>query len=626
MDNGTDLLIRKKATETEPSSEAVTVHLEAETTPEAELDYPSGTLTGLVANASYDITVDGKTNTVAADASGTVDLEPYYGKTVSIIKKGNGTTITDSAAQNVTVKEKPSAPDRESFTTEINGDEMTVKNVPADHEYSTDGGKKWTQGEGKDITVDSETEVLIRKKATEEEPPSESVTVKAGATPTTAPTGVPTTAPTGVPTAAPTGGPTSTPTGEPTSTPTGQPTFIPTGEPTFTPTGEPTTAPTGEPTSAPTGEPASTPEAVRETTPKAEINYVAGKLIGLTPYAKYGITVAGKTEMVTADALGAIGLEPYYGKTISIIKKGDGTATTDSDAQTLRIAAKKTAPLESMFGTQINDDANIVISNIKSDMEYSLDDGKTWKIGTGKNLVVPIGSKVMIRVKAKVWEPVSSPVIINTLLKVPDVEAVSRTIIDINTDKTMDVEGSSFSKIRMKAIGKGSSVKLKWKKVKNASGYIVYGSRCGKKMKKLKTIKGASKNTYIQKKLKKGKFYKYIVVAYKAAKGKQAVLTISKSAHVTTTKKTKYGNPKSVKVKRKLKIKKGKKKRIKASYVMPKKKKMKIHIAKFRYESSNPKVATVSSKGKVKGKKKGTATIFVIAQNGVYKTVKVTVK
>ena len=59
---------------------------------------------------------------------------------------------------------------------------------------------------------------------------------------------------------------------------------------------------------------------------------------------------------------------------------------------------------------------------------------------------------------------------------------------------------------------------------------------------------------------------------------------------------------------------------------MSKKKKMKIHIAKFRYESSNPKVATVSSKGKVKGKKKGTATIFVIAQNGVYKTVKVTVK
>jgi len=51
-----------------------------------------------------------------------------------------------------------------------------------------------------------------------------------------------------------------------------------------------------------------------------------------------------------------------------------------------------------------------------------------------------------------------------------------------------------------------------------------------------------------------------------------------------------------------------------------------VHIAKFRYESSNKKVATVNKKGKIKGISKGKATIYVYAQNGFYKTIKVTVK
>ena len=53
----------------------------------------------------------------------------------------------------------------------------------------------------------------------------------------------------------------------------------------------------------------------------------------------------------------------------------------------------------------------------------------------------------------------------------------------------------------------------------------------------------------------------------------------------------------------------------------------KTHMAKFRFESSDPKVATVTKKGKVKGIKKGKSCyIYIYAQNGVYKQVKVTVK
>ena len=46
----------------------------------------------------------------------------------------------------------------------------------------------------------------------------------------------------------------------------------------------------------------------------------------------------------------------------------------------------------------------------------------------------------------------------------------------------------------------------------------------------------------------------------------------------------------------------------------------------IKYESSNTSVAIVSSKGVITAKKKGTCTVYVYAQNGVYKKVNVTVK
>ena len=53
--------------------------------------------------------------------------------------------------------------------------------------------------------------------------------------------------------------------------------------------------------------------------------------------------------------------------------------------------------------------------------------------------------------------------------------------------------------------------------------------------------------------------------------------------------------------------------------------KLKNH-RKISYETSNAKVAVVSGKGKITAKAKGTCTIFVYAQNGVYAKVTVKVK
>ncbi|MDE6435637.1 MAG: Ig-like domain-containing protein, partial [Lachnospiraceae bacterium] len=188
-----------------------------------------------------------------------------------------------------------------------------------------------------------------------------------------------------------------------------------------------------------------------------------------------------------------------------------------------------------------------------------------------------------------------------------------------------DIKGSTFQKLQA-AVSKttAKSVKLTWKKVKGADGYQVYAAKCGK-ANKLKLVNDTKKgSTYTQKKLKKGTAYKYVVRAYKVIDGKKITIAASKSIHAFTD-GGKYGNTKSVKVnKSKVSLKKGKTYKLKASEVKAKKA-LKKH-RKICYESSNEKVATVTSKGVIRAKAKGTCTIYVYSQNGKQKKIKVTVK
>lgn len=105
---------------------------------------------------------------------------------------------------------------------------------------------------------------------------------------------------------------------------------------------------------------------------------------------------------------------------------------------------------------------------------------------------------------------------------------------------------------------------------------------------------------------------------------KNRALSVSKSVHEKTN-GGKKGNPVGLKVKQnKMTVKVKKTKQIKASVIS--KKKYSVHIAKVRYESSNEKIASVNTKGKVKGLKKGSCTIYVFAQNGICKKVAIKVK
>lgn len=197
------------------------------------------------------------------------------------------------------------------------------------------------------------------------------------------------------------------------------------------------------------------------------------------------------------------------------------------------------------------------------------------------------------------------------------VAAVEKAIITAKNDK--DQKGSTFSLLQAKGVPKSkTSIKLTWKKVKGAKKYIIYGNKCGKKNKyeKIKVVTGKS---FTQKDLKRGTYYKYLVVA---VRGNKALAT-SKTIHVAT-KGGKVGNNTGVKLSRtKLSLKTKKSRTIKATL---KNGSLKVNIhRKTAWESSNISVAKVS-KGKITAVGKGTCYVYAYAQNGVFAKVKVTVK
>ena len=208
-------------------------------------------------------------------------------------------------------------------------------------------------------------------------------------------------------------------------------------------------------------------------------------------------------------------------------------------------------------------------------------------------------------------------------VKVPDEPTINKT--------------TGFRRLRARSVKQTkTSVTLQWNIIKDADGYFVYGNRCNTgtksyKYRKLVTITGGDISTWTQKDLKKGTYYKYVVKAYRLVNGKKVVTDTSISVHAVTG-GGKYGNAKAVSVTQignkknvsKITLKMGKTAQIKAKEVKKDKK-----IARHRklcYESSNTKVATVTPDGLIRATGKGTCTIWVYAQNGVYKVLKITVK
>ena len=230
-----------------------------------------------------------------------------------------------------------------------------------------------------------------------------------------------------------------------------------------------------------------------------------------------------------------------------------------------------------------------------------------------------------------------------TFTNVTEKHTISAVFVKKNAQKPDDnknnvtdqskLNGNQVSKLKLPILlakGKGGKqqITLSWLKVKDADGYEAYWSYCdgGKNYKKFAAVKNG-KLTVIQKKLKNSEKYKYFVVAYKMVDGKKVYIAKSNYLHVAML-DNRQTNAKSVSVNKtdvvltkkqtftiqaKIKLENGKKKPL-------------LHTSEFRYYTTDARVAKVNSDGVITAKGAGSCTIYVLANNGVYKKIKVTVK
>ena len=257
-----------------------------------------------------------------------------------------------------------------------------------------------------------------------------------------------------------------------------------------------------------------------------------------------------------------------------------------------------------------NADAQKLIWKSDDEMIAAVDEnGKVTAIGNGT---------VIITVTTEDGKNTAS---ITITVKIPDEPVINKT--------------KGFGRLKVRSVNQTkTSITLEWSKLDGVDGYFVYGNRCNTRTKtykyqKLATITNG--RTWTHKNLKKGIFYKYIVKAYKIVDGKKVVTDTSASIHVITqggkygiarsVSVTKIGNKKNVS---KITLKKGKTAQITAKEI--KKDKKIRHHRKLCYESCNTAVATVTPEGLIQAVGKGTCTIWVYAQNGVYAALTVTVK
>ena len=245
------------------------------------------------------------------------------------------------------------------------------------------------------------------------------------------------------------------------------------------------------------------------------------------------------------------------------------------------------------------------------------DNGKVTAVGDGTVIIT-----------AKSSNGKTETITITVKTEPEEEEQKEETDTDIATDGTITFD-TTFQKLRLaEAKATKNAMKLSWKQVSGADGYVLYGAQCNTKdhrykLKAIAAIKDGAKTTYTNKRLKAGTYYKYCIRAYKLIDGKKVWLAKSKTIHVTTA-GGKYGNAKAVKVSNtKVILKKGKSLVIKAQQIAENKP-IKQHV-NIKFESTNTKIATVTKNGRIKAKKKGTCYIYVYAQNGTCKRIKVIV-
>ena len=307
------------------------------------------------------------------------------------------------------------------------------------------------------------------------------------------------------------------------------------------------------------------------------------------------------------------------GNTVAVVKDGVLTSRTDKwiGVTTCDTGNWIRIPADQTYRVELKTNKNTKL-NLKA-TEYNVDEGKVVREVTSD--------------KSYNWKGLQ----VNTSDKVTWVISAIPSDYKIASNAYYYIEkvGAAQNVLVAKGTAKGKrSAKITWNKISGAERYVIYMSKCNTKKKKytpkkVKTV-GASKQTWTRKLLKKGKKYKFYVVAQKKVNGKYVEIARSRMGHVITNNRSgKYTNPKALKLSTsQMSLAVGKTGTITGSVskMKAKKKLMYSHEAKLRFTSTNPTVAKVDANGKVTAVAAGSCTIYVQTINGMWKTVSVTVK
>ncbi|WNS41488.1 S-layer homology domain-containing protein [Paenibacillus sp. MMS20-IR301] len=377
--------VRTKATSSSFASSAVQATVGAftatpEAIPAAAINYEAEQLTGLSANGTY--TVNGTTVTATADGKISIDSS-WLGTTLSIVKKGNGTTTSDGAAQSLPVPSRPAAPAGVGKTDEttVNGHNGSLTGVNAAMEYKLSTAEAWSNITGTSVTGLVPDTYDVRTKATSSSFASAAVQVTVGA---------------------------------------------------FT--------------------------ATPETIPAAAINYEAEQLTGLTANGTY--TVNGTT--VTADSAGKLAIDSsWLGTTLSIVKKGNGTTTSDSTAQSLPVAGRPAAPA----GVGKTDETTVnghdgSLTGVNATMEYKLSTAETWSNITGTSVTGLAPGTYDVRTKATSSSFASAAVQVTVGVFTATPEAIPAAAIDYEAEQLTGLSANGTYTVNGTAVTADSAGKL----------------------------------------------------------------------------------------------------------------------------------------------------------------------